>query len=171
MRPEPTIAPPRPNLGPDALPDPPGWPWLVVALALAAALAFMVVRLRRRHKARARAGPAPVEAAGPVEAPTDGPPALPDRVREALVRAFGPSWRARTTEEVAASSALVDRFGDEVAGRVVAYLRAADRAKFSADGAGPPEDLEGWASLFVGEVGTGAGGAVADAAKSRINGR
>ena len=95
---------------------------------------------------------------------------LTDRVRSALLRAFGPTWRARTTEEVAASPDLVARFGEEVAGRVVDYLRAVDRSKFSADPAGPADELDWWASRFAEEFESApAGGPAKDTSKS--NGR
>jgi hypothetical protein len=160
------IVPPRPNLGPEPWPDPPTWPWIVSGLVIVM-VSLLVLRFRRkRRKARADMLPT-TEATDSVEVSTE----LPDRVRGALVRAFGPGWRARTTEEVAASPVLVERFGEEVAGRVVAYLRAIDRSKFSHDSAGPPEELDWWASRFAEEVETGATAPEAAGATSRINGR
>jgi MYXO-CTERM domain-containing protein len=138
---------PRPNLGPEPWPDSPAWPWITAAAVLITLVALIL--RRRRKRVRAKAAPAvPNEvAASPSE-----PSPLTDRVRGALIRAFGPSWRARTTEEVAASPVLAERFGPEVAAQVVAYLRACDRAKFSADAATPDEELDWWAARFAEEV-------------------
>jgi hypothetical protein len=166
MIPESPIVPPRPNLGPEPWPDPSAWPWIAAGLVIVL-VTLLILRLRRkRRKARADILPT-IESAETAEVSTE----LPDRVRGALVRAFGPGWRARTTEEVAASSVLVERFGEEVAGRVVAYLRAIDRSKFSHDSAGPPEDLDWWASRFAEEVEAGATPPDAAGPMSRINGR
>jgi hypothetical protein len=157
------IIPPRPNLGPEPWPDPQAWPW--IALGLVSLMVTLIVLRVRRKRRKARVAVLPTTALpAAVEPPTE----LPDRVRGALVRAFGSGWRARTTEEVAASPVLIERFGEEVAGRVVAYLRASDRSKFSHDAAGPPEELDWWASRFAEEV---EAGATATDATSRINGR
>jgi hypothetical protein len=59
-------------------------------------------------------------------------------LRDALITAFGPSWNAKTTEEIAADPALRARLGPEPSGRVVAILAEADRAKFAASSAEPP---------------------------------
>jgi hypothetical protein len=148
MGPAPPIELPRPNLGPDPWPDAPIWPWLLVAAGfLAPLLAVVVVKLKARRKPAIKASQH-LETTSPV-------PDLPSR--EALVRAFGPSLRARTTEEVAASSSLAERFGDEVMQRVVAYLRAVDRAKFSGDASAPDDELGWWATRFVEEVDAGGG--------------
>ncbi len=170
MKPPSPIVLPRPNLGPEPWPDPPLWPWLVGIAVAAGLVALLVRRLRRRARARK------AEAANPVVEPTPPhalAPELTDRVRSALVRAFGPTWRARTTEEVAGSSDLTARFGAEVAGRVVDYLRAVDRSKFSADPAGPPDELDWWAARFAEEVGDAPSPEGNGAAKpmSRINGK
>lgn len=152
MKPPSPIVLPRPNLGPEPWPATPIWPWLVGAGVLAVLVALLVRRFRRRAWARK------AEAASPnprIEGQTSPTPELTDRVRSALVRAFGPGWRARTTEEVAASPDLAARFGEEVAGRVVDYLRAVDRSKFSGDPAGPADELDWWASRFAEEVEAG----------------
>lgn len=161
---------PRPNLGPEPWPDPPLWPWLVGAGTVAALVVLLIRRLRKRSRARKEEAARPGVEALPPQALA---PELTDRVRSALVRAFGPSWRARTTEEVAGSSDLSARFGEEIAGRVVDYLRAVDRAKFSADPAGPPDELDWWASRFAEEVKAGPPPGSGDAAHptSRISGK
>jgi hypothetical protein len=141
---------PRPNLGPEPWPDAPIWPWVAAAAGFVLIMLVALVIRRRRRKARARAAAAIVPDVTP--SASSEPPPPTDLVRVALIRAFGPSWRARTTEEIAASPVLGERFGAEVAGRVVAYLGAIDRAKFSADAAAPAEELEWWASRFAEEV-------------------
>ena len=141
---------PRPNLGPEPWPDTPVWPWITAAAVLVSLIALIIKHRRKRSQAKAAAAVPPEAAATPSETSP-----LTDRVRGALIRAFGPSWRARTTEEVAASPALTERFGPEVAAQVVAYLRACDRAKFSANAANPDEELDWWASRFAEEVQAG----------------
>jgi hypothetical protein len=167
MNPASPIVLPRPNLGPEPWPEPPLWPWLVAAGVIAGLVTLVVRIVRRRRRSRyveAKSG-------SPVQRPTPFAPELTDRVRSALVRAFGPSWRARTTEEVAASAELSERFGEEVAARVVDYLRAVDRSKFSADPAGPPDELDWWAARFAEEVESAPSPNGEAKAKSRINGK
>jgi hypothetical protein len=167
MKPTTPIVLPRPNLGPEPWPSAPLWPWIAGAILVVVAVGIILL-LRRRGRARRKGEvvSSPIEANGVAQA-TDEPA---DLVRSALLRAFGATWRARTTEEVAASTELEDRFGGEVAGRVVDYLRAVDRAKFSADPAGPSDELGWWAARFAEEVdSTPADGAAK--VTSRINGK
>ncbi len=91
-------------------------------------------------------------------------------VRSALAARFGPSWIARTTEEIAADPALAGTFGDDTARRVVRFLSEADRAKFDdREGLQPPEpapegaDRFDWLGDFV--IAASAG------ASSTINGK
>ena len=165
MKLDPPIKLPRPNLGPEPWPESRVWPWLVAVGVITALTGLLMVRLRRQRKTKA------AEVIPKAEISVDPEPAnLSDPVREALVRAFGPSWRARTTEEVAASRALVERFGAEVSDQIAAYLRAVDRAKFSGDSSAPPADLGWWAARFVEEVEAGPS-SVAAGAISRITGK
>lgn len=167
MKPTSPIVLPRPNLGPEPWPSAPLWPWAATVLGSVFVLAvIMLLRRRRRARATAAAASSPVGSNG--VAPIVAEPA--DLVRSALVRAFGTTWRSRTTEEVAASSELEERFGGAVAGRVVDYLRAVDRSKFSADPAGPSEELGWWAARFAEEVDSTPGNGSAKAT-SRINGK
>ena len=170
MKPPSPVVLPRPNLGPEPWPDTPLWPWVVAAGLLIPLTVWIVRRLQKRRHARKADAAMPALENGVATAPA---PELTDRVRSALVRAFGPNWRARTTEEVAASPDLAARFGEEVAGRVVDYLRAVDRAKFSDDPAGPPDELDWWAARFAEEVEVGAIPSAHGSAKatSRINGK
>ncbi len=148
MKPDALIRLPRPNLGPEPWPEAPLWPWLVAAIVVVALLTMTTVMLRRRRRKQQTKNPPQVQPSPPIAKPSTGA----DPVREALVRAFGPSWRARTTEEVAASPDLASRFGDEVTGQVIAYLLAVDRTKFSGDSSAPTEDLNWWAARFIEEV-------------------
>ena len=141
------MLPPRPNLGPEPWPSASSWPWQVFA-----ATVVVLVLIARGLALFRRRRPTTAASLLPSSSSPDPSPSR-DRVREALAHAFGPSWRARTTEEVAGSSALPERFGDEVSARVVAYLRAADRSKFSADPAPPDKELAWWAERFAEEVG------------------
>lgn len=147
---------PRPNHGPLPWENPSGSPWplgaAVLGLGLVAAIVARRRRLRRRSEPAAAVEAGPVGESAPGES-TNEAEGTPDRVREALVRAFGAGWRARTTEEIAASGEVAGRFGAEVAGRIVAYLGAVDRSKFSGDPAPPPDDLGWWAERFAEEVG------------------
>jgi hypothetical protein len=142
---------PRPNLGPEPWPDAPLWPWIVAAGVVVLLLALVGVRHRRRRKRH-------VNISLPIKSVSAPSPLTShsDPVREALAKAFGASWRAKTTEEIAASSALAGRFGDEVAERLVDYLGAIDRAKFSGQTSAPIEELDWWAARFVEEVESGA---------------
>ncbi len=85
-------------------------------------------------------------------------------VREALTTRFGPGWRAKTTEEIAADSSLTEALGPILAARVVQFLRAADRAKFAdSDEPAVDPDFEGLAALIPAT-------AAAAGASSRIKG-
>ncbi len=88
--------------------------------------------------------------------------------RRALAARFGASWLAKTTEEIAAGTDLIEVFGFETTDRLLDLLREADRAKFSTrnhgEFAGQRESVEAWA-LWV-ETFVAAAGAT-----SRINGK
>lgn len=87
-------------------------------------------------------------------------PALAEAVRAALAARLGPSWTARTTEEIAGAPEVGAAFGPEHAAVLGRFLRDADRAKFAA---APDQgaDWVGWVTAFV----------AADGATSRTNGR
>ncbi|MEW4569749.1 hypothetical protein AB1L88_17945 [Tautonia sp. JC769] len=143
------IVPPRPNLGPEPWPDPaPGGEWAPVALALLIGLLAaglgLGFRSRSRRRARRRAG-GPGGDRGPSSrqsgsSPEDRRIRRAEVLRDALVNAFGPSWNAKTTEEIGADPALPARLGPEASARAVAILAEADRAKFAGPSAGPPAD-------------------------------
>ena len=112
---------PRPNLGPEPWPDPPLWPWLVAVAVVVPLTLWIVRRLRRRSHGRMAA----------TTVPTLGPKSRPPSRRSSPTASARP-WSGRSgraggrgrPEEVAASPDLAERFGEEVAGRVVDYLRA-----------------------------------------------
>ena len=126
------LLPPRPNLGPEPWRDAPGPGPLelgaTVALAVGiAAAAVVLIRARRRRRAAAGSSPGPsaILEAAEADGLTDADRLLrrAEALREALIAAFGPSWAARTTEEVAAAPVLADRLGAEGAARVVGAAR------------------------------------------------
>jgi hypothetical protein len=91
--------------------------------------------------------------------------ALAEAARGALVERFGASWRAKTTEEIAADASPAEAFGPETAARLVALLGEADRVKFSGEG-GDAQGVEAdawaaWVESFVAAAG----------ARSTINAR
>ncbi|WP_152053413.1 hypothetical protein [Tautonia marina] len=130
------VLPPRPNLGPEPWLDSSegnGWGLVFLGLILLVALASGLWMRWRRNRRRAQLPES--------ERGQNRPPAFPspidhrirraERLRDALITAFGPNWSAKTTEEIAADPALLTRLGPERSARVVAILADADRAKFA----------------------------------------
>jgi hypothetical protein len=142
VNPQPKVVytPPRPNLGPEPLPPPN--PWLALGLVLAAlVLAILALRVWRRRRRRKAAPASVVAMAGPPDETAGSPHermiAWSVAIREALAARFGPAWRARTTEEIAADARLIDVLGPERAEGLIHFLAAVDRAKFAAEVDGP----------------------------------
>jgi hypothetical protein len=141
--------------------------FLVLGLISGALLLWFLRRLRKRDRLRAER----IEKACLAGVPGSRRDQLIARsraVRAALAARFGPSWRARTTEEIAADPALAERVGTDQAARLVAFLREADRAKFAGEAdLGPPEPPAAfaWLDELLAAFGTEAG------ARSRINGK
>ncbi len=162
-----TLVPPRPNLGPEPSTNRPcrgaGSPRLAIAITLL--VAWIWRRLLRRPGATGR-GPAARPVAFYPTANQDDVVALAETARAALVARFGAPWRARTTEEVAADSGLVEALGAGTVERLVALLRAADRSKFAVESPDlqRDDDAEAWA-LWVASFVAAAG------ASSTINGK
>lgn len=135
-------APPRPNLGPEPLPAPNPWPALGLLLAFLA-LAILALLLRRRRRRRRKPSPAAVVSMAVPPADTLGSPhermiAWSAAIRASLAGRFGPAWRARTTEEIAADGRLIEVLGPERSEGLIRFLAAVDRAKFAAEADGPP---------------------------------
>lgn len=168
------LVPPRPNLGPEPMPEDRSLTPRPLAWLPAAGIIGVVLWLWLRRRLRRRGD---VRHAGP-RRPAAAPATLRDQtiarsraVRAALAARFGPSWSAKTTEEIAAEPALAEGLGAEPAARLVAFLAEADRAKF-ADAAdlGPPEPPSYFARLDELLAALGADAGSTAGARSRING-
>lgn len=129
------LLPPRPNLGPEPWQSASGagWEWsalLLVLLIVGGVGVFRWWKSRRGRASRPGSIPDPRSAddLGPLE---DRRVSRAESLRDALIAAFGPSWGAKTTEEIAEEPDLASKIGPERAGEVVALLAEADRAKFS----------------------------------------
>ena len=137
--PVPQVVLPRPNLGPE--------PWsspsattpaeLVVGGVLVLLLAFLAVRKWRRRRAAAREELDQIDRSvsiyGSSLTPSHRLIASSSRVRAGLIAEFGPTWGARTTEEIARDPILAERLGPEIADAIVVYLDRVDRAKFAGE--------------------------------------
>ncbi len=168
------LVPPQPNLGPEPLPEPGSVVHALLALVFVIAglsQLGLILRLLRKLRNRRRLRALRVEQARPAAVPgslRDQIIARSQEVRAALAARFGPSWRAMTTEEIAAGPALADHLGPDRAARLIAFLGAADRAKFAGeDDSEPPlpssdsTEVDELLSALRAEAG----------ARSRINGK
>lgn len=148
-----SLVPPRPNLGPEPWPEPPGWSGRAVGamLGLMGLLLLLAWRWQRRRVRRHSARPSSVEAIP--EETVDDPRrrliASAEVARGALIAAFGPAWRSKTTEEIADDTGPSARFEPAEVERLVALLRLADRVKFASADPGPPDDWEAWSARFA----------------------
>lgn len=121
---------------------------MVAALLLALALlgGWMILRRRKRRRMRTAAA----GGAGAVdETPAGKLLILAGEVRGTLITRFGPTMRARTTEEIAADSQLKEVLGAERLDTLIHLLGEADRWKFATQPANGREqsllsDLTGW---------------------------
>jgi hypothetical protein len=130
------LVPPRPNLGPEPWSEErlSLWPLLGVGLVLAALLAGAVwIISRRRRRRRAVSTPQPVTS---LDTPDAQLLSLAVQARETLATRFGPSLRARTTEEIAADPQVKEALGDDHFASLIRLLSTADHWKF----ASPPEN-------------------------------
>jgi hypothetical protein len=179
---KPVLVPPRPNLGPEPMPE--RWTsigWGLGLLGLLVTASLLARRLRRRSSSRSVHPDRLVAAAGPFDNRRQQMAAWSDAVRAALISRFGAAWGARTTEEIAesADTTLLPAIGVETSSRLVTFFIEADRAKFDdLQGiqpplpGGPPE----WLVTFLASSPSPspprpAGPAEADGARSRIKGK
>jgi len=130
------LVPPRPNLGPEPWSEErvSPWPLLGIGLVLAALLAGAIWLIRRRRRRR-RAVPPP-QPVTLLDTPDAQLLSLAVQARETLATRFGPSLRARTTEEISSDSAVKEALGDDHFASLIRLLATADRWKF----ASPPEN-------------------------------
>jgi hypothetical protein len=124
--PRPTL-PPRPNLGPEFIPEPRTLTWLwVLSLSVLGAvglLAFLWLRARNRRDRRSLSVPPESTSATPrIHAAGE--------IRRALVERFGAEFLARTTEELREDARLREQLGSAVHAQAVEILAAADLEKF-----------------------------------------
>ena len=130
------LVPPRPNLGPEPWSEErlSIWPLLGVGLVLAALLAGAIWLIRRRRKRRlAVSPPQPVTS---LDTPDAQLLSLAVQARETLATRFGPSLRARTTEEISNDAVVKEALGDDHFASLIRLLSTADHWKF----ASPPEN-------------------------------
>lgn len=129
------LLPPRPNLGPEPWRSPSGpgveWLALIVVLLIIAAVGLALWRKARRDRSGRAGSISDRGASRDVGSLGDRRVSRAETLRDALIAAFGPSWGAKTTEEIAEEPELASRIGPERVGEVVALLTEADRAKFS----------------------------------------
>jgi len=154
------LVPPRPNLGPEPWSEvPPSWQ-LPLAMGLAAAtllLAAFWLLIRRRARRRQEI-PSRIQPAIADDSPSAQLLNLAGQVRETLATRFGPSIRARTTEELSADPAVKEALGDDHFESLIRLLATADQWKFaSPPGNGQTESLldelsrwSAWEGVFRG---------------------
>jgi Domain of unknown function (DUF4381) len=142
-----SLVPPRPNLGPEPWPEAPRWEriagWAGLSIAFALILIGLWVRKRRRSARKLTDALKSLTLANePEPTPRERLIATSEHVREALIRAFGPGWRSKTTEEISIGPGLIERLDPAEIDHLIAFLKLADRAKFAE---GEPETVEDWA--------------------------
>jgi hypothetical protein len=129
------LIPPRPNLGPEPWREPDPTPGLLLALCLSALAGLLAIWLWRRRRTLGTRG---------TGASTNGPPAaeptprdrlvgLSETIRDALTAQFGPSCRAKTTEEISADERLTQLVGEESFRDLILFLDRIDLLKFAPD--------------------------------------
>ncbi len=128
------LIPPRPNLGPETWSEEPSsvLPFWSAGIALLVLLAGAVgiFFYRRRRSGRRTAKPSPAEALPVI--PAAQLLNLAGQIREDLAARFGPSLRARTTQEIAADLEVREVLGVEHLEPMIRLLYLADYCKFAA---------------------------------------
>jgi hypothetical protein len=152
---------------------------VTLALVVLVAVSWRLLARRPSRQPGRSNGSVPAAPGQPATEPSDRERliACAEEVRSALVARFGEGWRAKTTEEVAASAGLAEALGSETAGELIAFFRTADLAKFAGDRfdaqAVPGDDQRaptGWAERSSELVSRIAAAGTAGA-KSTINGK
>lgn len=126
-----SLVPPRPNLGPEPWPDAGHDHWWYFGLGAAVcALAAIGLPLWRRGRRRPPASPQS-QAETAAETPEGRLLQLAELARETLASRFGPSIRARTSEELREDPQLREALGESGLSELMVLLEAADRRKFA----------------------------------------
>src|SRR5262245_54707686 len=127
------LVPPRPNLGPEPWIEPRSVvSWIPAAgLIVAVSLTAAVMVFRRRRRPVQHVSQLPIESRA-----VDGSPGtrllrLAALVRQSLESEFGPSVRARTTEEIAADAQIKEALGEDRLDPLIHLLALADQWKFA----------------------------------------
>lgn len=145
---------PRPNLGPEAWSEEASsiLPLLSASIALVVLLVGAIgMFLYRRRRSGRRSNKASLAVAPSVNG-TDQLLILADQIRDDLAARFGPSLRARTTEEIAADLQVKEVLGAEYFEPLIRLLSLADHRKFAAlpengDRQSLLDEISGWEAL------------------------
>ncbi len=126
-----SLVPPRPNLGPEPWPKStsPELYWLAAGIPALGILGWVSWKLLRRRSARSGTGATAVDQVDPT--PRGRLVALANSTKNALAAQFGPTWRAKTTEELAVDPVLAEVLGPEPLGELIEFLDGIDRLKFA----------------------------------------
>lgn len=128
------LVPPRPNLGPEPWRDPaPDWQVLVAASLLAAAVLVAGWWAWRRWAIRRPGIGSAVDLASADAGPRGRLLALSTSLRDELSGCLGTSFRARTTEEIAADNRVAELLGEEPFHQLLRFFDLIDRIKFAPD--------------------------------------
>jgi hypothetical protein len=152
-----SLVPPRPNLGPEPWPksSPLESLWLLLGTLILPVAGWLIWRMVRRRGARSNQGSAVPDTLDVT--PRGRLVALSTSTKNALASRFGSTWRAKTTEELAAESPLRDVLGPEMLGQLIEFLDRIDRLKFAPErpyhnGQSLPEELAAWDPRVAGLI-------------------
>jgi len=103
--------------------------WLAAGIPALAIIGWVIWRVARRRVARSVSGATAADQVDPT--PRGRLVALANTTKNALAAQFGPTWRAKTTEELAADPVLAEVLGPEPLGELIEFLDGIDRLKFA----------------------------------------